>query len=158
MGEQDQETLDGEPRISSKIVMDSSLTTNQLPITGRKRVRTSTKNYTITDYFGSSPKPKGARMDEEWGSSADQEEFVTLVDGMGAVLDGLPRRLSQENGYEALTDNQGAKKNYSGEQVEEDIFADPLEFDECEEFEEIISNYLEQETRLSRPSQTAYND
>ena len=97
-------------------------------------------------------------MDEEWGSSADQEEFVTLVDGMGAVLDGLPRRLSQENGYEALTDNQGAKKNYSGEQVEEDIFADPLEFDECEEFEEIISNYLEQETRLSRPSQTAYND
>ena len=81
-------------------------------------------------------------MDKEWGSSADQEEFVTLVDGMGAVLDGLPRRLSQDDSYE---DNQGAKKNYSGEQVEEDIFADPLEFDECEEFDEIVRNYVEQE-------------
>ena len=69
-------------------------------------------------------------MNEEWGSNADQEEFATLVDGMGAVLDGLPRILSQNDGYEVLTDNQGAKKNYSGEQVEEDIFADPLEFDE----------------------------
>ena len=39
-------------------------------------------------------------MDEEWGSSADQEEFTTLVDGMGAVLDGLPRRLSQDDSYE----------------------------------------------------------
>ena len=67
------------------------------------------------------------------------------MEGMGAVVDVLPRRLIQEDVYEALTDDQGAEKDHSEEPFEEDIFADPLEFDECEEFDEIVRNYVEQE-------------
>ena len=130
-GEQQDES--GKEQMISRdiVMMNSSSNATKLPTTGRKRVRTSTKNYSITDYFGSSPRAKGAKMDAEWGSNSDQEDFADLVEEMRASVDGLARRPSLEDG-------QGA------DQPKDDGFEDSLELENCQEFDIIVRNHVEQ--------------
>ena len=67
-------------------------------------------------------------MDDLLGTSADHEGFADLIEQMG--LGYIEHKLIDvERQQEDLVD---------------DIFADPLELDDCEEFDEIVSSYMEQ--------------